>query len=232
MVSFISDVGTSFILGLLTPLTAVCVLPLYPAFLSYLANKVSPQKIPNQPPTEPQPLYKYGLMVVLGVVVFMLILGLIFTTVLKASLTKVIGIVSPIAFGILILISLLLIFNIDFAKYLPKAKTPQSEKPMRGAFLYGFFFGAIVIPCNPLFIAALFTSTVTTLDFVSNMVKFLSFGIGIGFPLLVFSAISTQASNSIIGFLSQHKRKINFLAGIAMFIISWYYLIFVFRIFS
>jgi cytochrome c-type biogenesis protein len=230
MVSFISDIGTSFILGLLTPLTAVCVLPLYPAFLSYLANKISPQQIPKQ--AIQQPLYKYGLMVVLGVIVFMSILGLIFTTILKASLTKVIGVISPIAFGILILISLLLIFNIDFAKYLPKAKTPQSQKPMFSAFLYGFFFGAIVIPCNPLFIAALFTSTITTLDFLSNMIKFLSFGIGIGTPLLVFSAISTQTSNSIIGFLSQHKRKINFLAGIAMFIISWYYLIFVFRIFS
>ena len=227
MVSFISDVGTSFILGLLTPLTAVCVLPLYPAFLSYLANKIAPQ-----PGQEPQPLYKYGLMVVVGVVVFMSLLGLVFTTILKASLTKVIEIVSPIAFGILILISILLIFNIDFAKYLPKARTPQSEKPMRGAFLYGFFFGGIVIPCNPLFIAALFIPTITTVDFIANMVKFLSFGIGIGFPLLVFSAISTQASNSIIGFLSTHKRKINFLAGIAMFIISWYYLIFVFKVFS
>ena len=231
MVSFLSDVGTSFILGLLTPLTAVCVLPLYPAFLSYLANKLTPQQIPGQE-TQQQPLYKFGLMVVLGVVVFMAILGLIFTTIFKASLTKVIGIVSPIAFGILIIISILLIFNIDFARYLPKAKTPQSEKPMRGAFLYGFFFGGIVIPCNPLFIAALFTSTITTIDFAANMVKFLSFGLGIGFPLLVFSAISTAKSNAVIGFLSQHKRKINLIAGIAMFIISWYYLIFVFKVFS
>jgi cytochrome c-type biogenesis protein len=228
MVNFISDVGTSFILGLLTPLTAVCVLPLYPAFLSYLANKVSPQQLEDKP----QQLYKYGLMVVLGVVTFMLILGLIFTTILKASLTKVIGIVSPIAFIILILISLLLIFNIDFGKYLPKAKTPQSQNPMRGAFLYGFFFGAIVIPCNPLFIAALFTSTINTIDFFSNIIKFLSFGIGIGFPLLVFSAISTQASSSIINFLTTHKRKINLIAGIAMLLISLYYLIFVFKIFN
>jgi len=231
MVSFISDVGTSFILGLLTPLTAVCVLPLYPAFLSYLANKVSPQQIPGQE-TKTPPLYKYGLMVVLGVVVFMSLLGLIFTTILKTSLTKVIGIISPIAFGLLIIISVLLIFNIDFAKYLPKAKTPQSEKPMRGAFLYGFFFGGIVIPCNPLFIAALFTSTLTTVDFAANMVKFLSFGVGIGFPLLVFSAISTTKSSAVIGFLSTHKRKINLFAGISMFFISWYYLIFVFRVFS
>ena len=39
MVTF-ADFGSSFVLGLLTPLTAVCVLPLYPGFLSYLASHI------------------------------------------------------------------------------------------------------------------------------------------------------------------------------------------------
>ena len=37
----LSNVFTSFFLGLLTPLTAVCVLPLYPAFITYLSNQVN-----------------------------------------------------------------------------------------------------------------------------------------------------------------------------------------------
>ena len=41
MVSVFADFLTSFVLGLLTPLTAVCVLPLYPGFLAYLSNKLS-----------------------------------------------------------------------------------------------------------------------------------------------------------------------------------------------
>ena len=35
------DFWTAFLLGLATPLTAVCVLPLYPGFLSFLASQVS-----------------------------------------------------------------------------------------------------------------------------------------------------------------------------------------------
>jgi len=35
------NLGSTFLLGLLTPLTAVCVLPLYPGFLSFLSRKLS-----------------------------------------------------------------------------------------------------------------------------------------------------------------------------------------------
>jgi len=35
------NLASSFVLGLLTPLTAVCVLPLYPGFLSFLSGKLA-----------------------------------------------------------------------------------------------------------------------------------------------------------------------------------------------
>jgi cytochrome c-type biogenesis protein len=147
----------------------------------------------------------------------MVILGLIFTTVLQVSLTNVIGIVSPIAFGILLVISLLLIFNVDVGRLLPKAHAPTARNPWVSAFFFGFFFGAIVVPCNPLFIAALFSRTIS---------------IGIGFPLLVMAALSATATDTIIGFLTRYRRAINLIAGLIMLGISLYYLILVFRIFG
>jgi len=224
--SFLTDFVTAFVLGLLTPLTAVCVLPLYPGFLSYLANKL----VGNE--QNKKLLILFGLIVTSGVIVFMFLLGLIFTTFLQLSLTKIIGIISPIAFGILIIISILLIFDIDIGRFLPRVRTPAAKNPLFNAFVFGFFFGAIVIPCNPLFIAALFARSLTTMGFLTNILNFLAFGIGIGTPLLVFSIISSAASKSIISFLVKHKRKINLVSGIFMLIVSLYYLIFVFRIFS
>jgi cytochrome c-type biogenesis protein len=44
MLNLFVNLGTSFFLGLITPLTAVCVLPLYPGFITYLANQLSPDK--------------------------------------------------------------------------------------------------------------------------------------------------------------------------------------------
>lgn len=219
----IADFATAFVLGLLTPLTAVCVLPLYPGFLVYLANRIQNVKENRLP-------LVLGLVVVAGAIVFMSLLGLVFTTVLQVSLTNVIGVVSPIAFFILAIISLLLIFDVDIGKYLPRVKTPALKNPMLEAFGFGFFFGAIVVPCNPLFIAALFTVTAASIDFVMNIISFLFFGLGIGAPLLVLAALSSTKSAEVIGLLTRNKRWINFASGIVLLAVSIYYLVFVFRV--
>ena len=228
MQGFLTNLFSTFFLGLLTPLTAVCVLPLYPGFLSFLSQKMTSE---GAGPKRPLPL---GLMVVAGTISFMTILGLIFTTLLEVSLTGVVGIISPIAFGALTVVSLLLIFNVDIGRLMPGIKTPEGGKPLVSAFLFGFFFGMIVLPCNPGLIAAFFAKTVatTTLSFLTNFAHFIVFGLGMGFPLLFFSALSTAKSQAIIHFLTKHKTIINRAAGGLMLIISLYYLIFVFQIFS
>ncbi|AKB85168.1 cytochrome c biogenesis CcdA family protein [Methanococcoides methylutens] len=222
--AFLADLFLSFTLGLLTPLTAVCVLPLYPAFLAYLSNQLSGEEKNKRLPLI------FGLIISAGVILFMSLLGLIFTTLLQVSLTKVVGIISPIAFGVLFIISILLIIDYDIGKFLPRTNVGGDRNPFITAFLYGFFFGAIVVPCNPAFIAALFAKSLTSMGFVENFLNFVAFGIGISFPLLVFSALSTAKSKSIIRFLVKYKRKINLSAGIIMLVISTYYLIFVFRV--
>lgn len=223
----INNLLTSFVLGLLTPTTAVCVLPLYPAFLVYLSNKISKEGDRSRKTTT-----LIGLAISIGAILFMFLFGLVFTTLLQVSLTKVIGIISPIAFTILFFISILLILDIDVGKFIPKPKTPTTKNYWLNAFLFGFFFGAIVIPCNPLFIAALFTRTVSTIDFVTNLLNFLAFGIGIAFPLILFSVLSTTVSQKIIDFLTRNKKVINLTAGLIMLAISSYYLLFVFNIFN
>ena len=223
MVDVFSDIAIAFVLGVLTPLAAVCVLPLYPGFLAYLSNQAFGKE-------EKSSLFGFGLIVTAGVIAFMGILGLLFTTVLQVSLTSVIGIVSPIAFGILALISILLIADFDLTRIFPQINAPTRKNPFASAFVFGFFFGAIVVPCNPLFISALFTRNVLIMDFAANMISFLSFGLGIAFPLLVFSAISSTRTVQVMKFLSNNKRKINLISGIAMLAISLYYLIFVFRL--
>ncbi len=219
-----SDISTAFVLGLLTPTTAVCVLPLYPGFLAYLSNQLSGGE------SDKRKLAMFGLVISSGVILFMVLMGLIFTTILQVSLTSVISLVSPIAFGILMIISLMLIFDVDIGRFFPTTHVPTAKNPLVGAFSYGFFFGAIVVPCNPLFIAALFARTISAMSFIENVLSFFSFGVGMAFPLLAFSLISTAKSRAIIGFLTKYKRHINLSAGVIMLVISFYYLVFVFRV--
>jgi cytochrome c-type biogenesis protein len=232
----LTEFGAAFVLGLLTPLGAVCVLPLYPGFLVYLSSQLSGRE------ADKTTIFLFGLIITAGVILFMLLLGLIFTTILEVSLTNIIGIASPIAFSILLIISLILIItsllslvfkvDADIGRFLPKGHAPIAGNPWASAFLYGFFFGAIVIPCNPAFIAVLFTTTATGIEFAVNVARFLFFGIGIGFPLLVIAAISSTATDTIMNFLAKDlvKQLINLIAGVIMLGISLYYLIFVFSV--
>jgi cytochrome c-type biogenesis protein len=218
------NLTSTFMLGLLTPITAVCVLPLYPGFLSFLSRKLSTEEGNRGSPMA------LGGLVTSGVILFMLLVGLVFTTLIEASLTRVIQIVSPIAFAALAVISVLLIFNVDAGKLLPRARIPSVKNPYLSALLYGFFFGAIVAPCNPGMIAAFFTKALatTTAHFLVNMLYFLLFALGIGFPLLVIALVSGTASQTIVRFLVIRKAVINRVAGAVMLGISLYYLLFVF----
>ena len=222
----IVDFLTSFWLGLLTPLGALCVLPLLPGFLAYLVNKIHSKK------KKDASILVVGFLASSGVIIFMFVLGLLFTTILQKSLTKVISIVSPIAFGLLVIISLVLIFNIEIGNFFPKVKLPATKNPSLGAFVFGFFFGAIVIPCNPAFIAAMFTKTaaVSATSFVVNILNFFFFGMGIATPIFAFSLISAQSSTKVIRFLTKYRKTINIIAGMIMLAVSLYYLFFVFKI--
>ncbi len=211
-------------------------MPIYPGFLVYLSSQVKGGEAGKKT------IFLFGLIITAGVILFMFLLGLVFTTFFQVSLTNIVDIVSPIAFAILLIISLILIVtsiisfvtsrDVDIWRFLPKGRAPVAKNPWLSAFLYGFFFGAIVVPCNPGFIAILFARAVSTVDFAQNVLRFLLFGVGVGFPLLVLAAISSAATDAIINFLTKHGKWVNLVAGLIMLVISLYYLIFVFRVFD
>lgn len=109
--NLLAELGSAFLLGLLTPLGAVRVLPLHAGFLVYLAGRLPATEVRRRTRLHGRP---------------------------RGIVTSVIGGVSPIAFGL-----------------------------------------PFVIPCSPLFIAALFARTVSAADFAENILRFLFFGIGL-----------------------------------------------------
>lgn len=213
----------TFAIGLATPLTAVCVIPLYPGFLAYLANQSQSIRTP---------LWALGGVVVAGVVAFMLVVGVVFSTVLESSLTNVVTIVSPVAFGVLGLLSVLLLVNADVSAWVPTLEPPTTRHPIGAGFSYGFFFGAIVLPCNPALIAFFFARSFLFQTPVGSVLNFFAFGLGMGFPLLVFAIASERWNTAVLGFLTAHHRRVNQLTGAIMLVISLYYLLIVFDLLS
>ena len=223
----LATLGTFFVLGLFTPLTAACVLPLYPGFLSYIAGQISGH------PDSRRILALAGLVATAGVIVFTLLAGIIFALFLDKLPNAVLRVIPPVAFGIVFVVSLLLIFNVDVSRVFPKAKVPLQKNPLLSAFFFGFFFVALVIPCNIGFITLVVTTTaVSAAGFFSVLLGFIAFGTGIGTPLLVFSLVSSTRSSVVIGFITSRKRWINLVSGIFMLLVSLYYLLSVFGIFG
>ncbi|WP_416840004.1 cytochrome c biogenesis protein CcdA [Haloferax sp. DFSO52] len=216
-----------FILGVGTPLTAACALPLYPGFLAYLARQSTRESGGKQG----LPIAVLGGLVTLGAVSFMLAVGVIFSLVLEISLTAVVEIVSPIAFGVLFVVSLALLADAKVFARIPTIQPPETRYPALSAFSYGFFFGAIVLPCNPGFIALFFARVPVLFDTAAeSLLGFLAFGLGIGAPLLAFSLVSERYSRRVTRWFARHTTAINRVTGAVMLVVSVYYLLVVFDV--
>jgi cytochrome c-type biogenesis protein len=218
--SLIAEMVQSFSLGLATPLTAVCVIPLYPGFLAFLANQ-----------NEDAPsIGVLGALVGLGVILFMAVLGLIFTTILESSPTALVGTVSPLAFGLLALLGTVLLLDLHPQSRIPTIEPPQTDHPMLSALAYGAFFGAIVLPCNPGFMAVFFSRAFLFTDPINSMANFWAFGLGMAAPLMAGAAASEPHRDRVLRFLTGNQRAINALTGAILLAISVYYLFSVFEV--
>jgi len=203
----------SFLAGVFAPLGAVCVLPMYPGFLAYLSGQ-----------SRKHPIWQLSLWVVAGVLSSMFLFGLIVVVFLQAALSKAIGIIGPVTFTLLGLMSIAMIFDRQLP--LPKITGPRAKNPILGAFLFGSLFGFIALPCNPASLTVLFALSTTTLGFVNNFLNFVVYGIGMSLPLFLIAVLAS--GKKIISFFTAYARVINLIAGIIMLIISVYYLFFVF----
>ena len=215
-----------FLIGLATPLTAACVLPLYPAFIAYLGSIGKREQDAS--------VALLGLLVVAGVISFMAVIGLIWTLVLGEGINRAVETLSPGAFALLLVVgAVLLIEPAGFAR-LPSVEHPHTTRPNLSAYAYGFFFGAIVIPCNPALIALFFSRTTIVFPAFDSqfevMLAFLAFGLGIGAPLLAFALLSQPYSERITRLLARHSSPINRGVGLVLVIVSAYYLLFVFAL--
>jgi cytochrome c-type biogenesis protein len=220
---FLVELLLSFGLGFAANLNP-CVLPLYPGFLSYIANKPEVAEKKNFTRTA-------GFYVLAGLMIFMILIGVI-TASLGLSIGNFVSTVSPIAFGILVILGVLLLFNIDLTKLLPQWKTPVLKNPYTSALIFGFLYGPIVIPCNAPLVFAVFAFSASVTGFLNTFALFMAFGLGLGIPLVIIGFLSAAKGSWLIKKFVKYHTLINRIAGTLLIILGLYELIFVFRIFG
>ena len=219
----VSAAGISFLAGLLSPLGAVCVLPLYPGYLAWLANQVGEGD-------DRTLLFRFSLVVTAGIIFAFFVIGFIVTWLLRSSVSAAIGIISMVAFVILAVASICLIAGIDLSLIIPSPKMLHPVGPYKNALLFGLFFGLIMLPCNPAPIILLFALSVNATDFLENILILIAFCIGIAIPVLLISLIPAATNYRLVRVLTSHRRLISIVCGLFMLVLALYYLVWVFHL--
>lgn len=220
---FDPDWGVAFLAGLLTPLGAVCVLPLYPGYISFLAG-------PGDAVRGVTGRLLLGLVTATGILASMFLFGMVVVFLFSYPLSRALSIISPMAYLILGIIGVLLILDLFPDLPVPAPRMPGGSIPFMGAFLFGLFFGILILPCNAAPIVVLLAISTSTSDALANMLNFVFFGVGMALPLIAISVLSAYQGKKGTAYLVRHRRAINLATGMLMLAVALYYLFFILRI--
>ncbi len=207
---------TSLTLGLLAT-TSPCVLPLYPGFLAYISG--GQEGLENKAGR-----YLLGFFVLAGVLVMMLVLGGLIAL-LSISVGRALSVIVPIADGIIILLGILLLLNVNPFKSLPQIQVPVLSHPFVNAFIYGLLYGPIALPCSGPLVVSIFALSLTAAEALSKLNIFFWFGMGFGIPLLLLSFLSGASQHWITRQFAQRARLINLVSGLLLVAVGIYDLI-------
>ncbi|MEZ4716656.1 MAG: hypothetical protein R2851_11300 [Caldilineaceae bacterium] len=140
-----NDLIQAFVLGNAAILTNVCMLPLYPGLIAYMAGTTSEQQTRILP--------WLGAIVLAGVLSMMLLIGwLLF--VLQASFGAVLPWLLPAIYVIVIGFGVLMLTGRNpFAPH--RQPGAAAAKPVPEAYAYGLLLGPMTLPCTgPLIVSA------------------------------------------------------------------------------
>lgn len=192
-----------------------CVLPLYPAFLAFLTGSRRADGTRDGRATLP-PIVAAAL-VWLGVVVGMVAIGGL-VALLSLSLSRLIGVILPLADVMLIILGVLLLLGRNPFARLPQLAPASLGRggPAAGAVVYGLLFAPIALPCSGPFLVGIFAFSLTIGDAVDQLLFFLAFGIGFGLPLFVLGLLGQARGRQLATFLVRHDRPIQVVIGLAL----------------
>lgn len=207
------DVCIAFVAGLLTPLGAVCVLPLYPAFLSHLAGKISEEGTNRS-------VLLLGGTVVAGIMISMAATGLVVTYLLRAPLSMITAPLSIVLNVILLAAGLLMLAGLSPPIPFIRGLRGDLHHYALTSFLFGLFFGLLVLPCNPGPLLLLFALSASLSDTAGNLLMFLVFGAGMAAPVFSLTILAASGRSGFAGLIGRYSKPIQRFTGGFLVVIS------------
>ena len=204
-----------FLLGNASILTNVCLLPLYPGLVAFLAGNVNNEKFKGATGW-------LGLLVLAGVLTLMTLVSLLIYF-LETSFATVLPWLLPIIYGTVIVLGILMLIGFNPFYKFSTLKAPILKNPYLTAYFYGLLLGPMTLPCTgPFIFSAFVLSAGSTTSLANELLYFLVFGIGFGWPLVLLPLIAMPLQRTFISWLTKNYKLITRLAGLLLLGIACY----------
>lgn len=203
----------AFLLGNSAILTNVCLLPLYPGLVAFLAGNAQNQRTTSATKW-------LGLFVLAGVLVLMLALGALLYL-LQQSFSAILPVLLPLIYGIVVLLGGLMLFGYNPFNRLATAQTPVLQNPYLGAFVYGLLLGPMTLPCaGPLVISAFLLGAGSVVHLTNSLLYFLAFGLGFGWPLVLLPLLTTPFQKNFTRWMTANYKLLTRFSGALLVLIG------------
>lgn len=212
-----AELITAFGLGNTAIINNVCLLPLYPGLLAFLAGNAETQA--GSSPNKAR-MGLLGAIVLAGVLTMMLFVALLlyaFTT----TTEDVLPILLPIIYGtVIVLGGAMLLGQNPFARF-QTVQMPLLKNSYAAAYVYGLLLGPMTLPCvGPLVISVFVLGVDDAGELVDGLLYFLAFGLGFGWPLVALPLVAAQRQRRFIGWMTKNHTMLTRASGVLLIAIG------------
>jgi cytochrome c-type biogenesis protein len=213
---------SAFIEGLLLGnaaiITNVCLLPLYPGMIAFMAGQQ------GQPKDNEAARWRSGLLgvvVLAGVFTMLLLIGVLFTglRVLYAPLLPVLVIASYLL--VIALGGLMLAGRNPFAR-LNTVQAPVLQNRTATAYVYGLLLAPMTLPCTGALLLGALGRVVGLESLSSELAYLMGFCLGFGWPLVLLPLVAVPAQRRFIGWMTRNHTLIERVAGALLVAVGLY----------
>ena len=205
----LGDLVQGFTLGNAAILGNVCLLPLYPGLIAFLAGNVDEAR-------SRWVTALLGVVVLSGVLTMMIFVGLVLHL-LDIQQGDALFVILPIVYAIVILMGLLMLSGRNpFARF-TMMQLPQMQSPFVTAYTYGLLLGPMTLPCTgPILITTFAIGLSGGGSLGAKMAYVIAYGLGFGWPLVVLPFFAVEAQRMFTRALAQRHTLLTRVAGVLL----------------
>ncbi len=210
-----SEYLQAFLLGNQAIVTNVCLLPLYPGLIAFLAGNTT-----NADGEPAQGGRWLGLVVLLGILTMMLLVGFLLFT-FNQSFSAVLPILLPIIYIVVFVMGVMMLAGFNPFARLSAVQTPVLKNRYVTAYIYGLLLGPMTLPCTgPIITSAFLLGANNFAMLTDGLLYFLAFGLGFGWVLVVLPFLAVPLQRRFTGWMTNNYKLLTRISGVLLIAIA------------